>query len=217
LPLVFLTLALAMTFFPWTGTYVGGYAVYSQGMWRAVSGNPERNPGLEAVAPKDIIGWTDKVKSDWLLMIPFFLCLLLAVALSWADRIIGDRSPAVLPPPVAKIWPSRYVIVAGLSVAALALLVIQSLSGFGLERAVKQVVRENPALKAERAAAQADPWKNAVVDYKENEELKKFNLGRTIWMHLAVAFTALGALTAIGSILLERRGNKPAPKLLLHY
>jgi hypothetical protein len=220
LPVAFLTLALALTFFPWTGIYVGGAAVYSQGPWSAMVRATNPNHALAAVAKEAIpvvIVWQDKVRvtSDWLLMVPFLLCLILAFMLAWLDRVVGTRSPGVLPPPIARIWPSRYAIIAGLTVLALSFLVIQSIRGFGLERAVWQSVREE--FRPAREAAQGNEWKLAVVEYHEGEALKRYNLARTYWMHAGVACTALAALFAIGAILLERRGNKPPPKLLMHY
>jgi hypothetical protein len=215
LPAVFLTLALVFTFFPWVGTYYAGSAVYSQGPWRAVGGWVSKNPEPERAAPPETIGWTDKVPSDWYLMLPFLLALLAAAALALADRGLSSRDPQRLPPQLATIWPIRHMVIAVLSVIAVALVVVQSLNGFGLERAVQQVVQER--LAKEREEAKGDAVKGRVVDQKEEDELRKFRLGRTYWMHCAVLFTAFGALAAIGTIVLERRGSKPPPKLLLHY
>ena len=73
---------------------------------------------------------------------------------------------------------------------------------------MRQVVRENLAQASERAAAKGVEGKQGrdgkldAVE-KEDQELAKFNLGRTMWMHLAVACTVFGALATIGSIVLE--------------
>ena len=217
LPAVFFTLAFVLTFFPWVGTHIGGHTVYSQGPWRAIFGYVNTNPGLEAVAPAGTIGWTEeKVHGDWALMVPFLLLLIAAMALALADRGFQSLDPRKVPP-LAKIWPVRHTVIAALGVAAVTLVVIQSLNGFGLERGARQVVRENPALKAEREAAQGNEAKLIAVKQKEEQELAKFGLGRTTAMHVAVLLTVLGSLAALGTIVLDRRGNKPPPKLLLHY
>ena len=72
-------------------------------------------------------------------------------------------------------------------------------------------------LKAEREEAKGNEAKLIAVNQKEEQELAKFGLGRTTWMHLAVLFTVIGSLAALGTIVLDRRGTKPPPKLLLHY
>jgi hypothetical protein len=180
-------------------------------------GYVNQNTGLESVAPAGTVGWTDeRVRSDWPLMLPFLLLLILATGLALADRGFRSLDPRNVPP-LAKIWPVRHTIIAALSVAALTLVVIQSLNGFGLERGARQVVRDDPELKAKREAAQGSKWKLAAVEQEEEQALARFSLGRTTAMHLAVTFIAFGTLAAIGTILLERRGNKPPPKLVLHY
>jgi hypothetical protein len=217
LPAVLLTLTFVLTFFSWVGTHLGGHPIYSQGPWRAVTGNVGRNQELEKVAPPGTIGWPEtKVRSDWLLMVPFLLLLILATALALADHLLPESAREKVPP-LVQIWPMRHTIIAALSVAALALVVIQSINGFGLERGARQVVRDNPTLAKTREAAQGSEWKLATVDQAEEDELAKFGLSRTLWMHLAVTCLALGTLAAIGTILLDGRGNKPPPKLLLHY
>ena len=134
LPAVFFTLALVLTFFPWVGTHIGGHTVYSQGPSRAVFGYVNKNTGLEVVAPAGTVGWTEeKVHGDWALMVPFLLLLIAATALALADRGFHSLDPRKIPP-FAKIWPIRHTVIAALGVAAVTLVVIQSLNGFGLER-----------------------------------------------------------------------------------
>jgi hypothetical protein len=216
LPAVLLTLAFVLTFFPWIGTYFGGSTVYSQGPWRAMVGSVERNSDLEAGALTVPID-KDKVPSDWYLMFPFLLLLFLAAALALADRALRSADPQKFPPALEKIWPLRHMIIAGLSTAAVALVVFQSVTGFGLERAVRQSVRENQKLVELRERAQGNPRSLAEVKLEEDLALAKFNMSRTIWMHMAVTFAVLGALATVCSVALDGRGNKPPPKLVFHY
>jgi hypothetical protein len=183
-----------------------------------VSSTPGRNQELEVVAQAlpGTTEWPDTFRQsgDWLLMMPFLLILILTTVLALAVQDWGvDLQEKI--PPLAKIWPKRHVIIAALSVVALTLVVLQSLNGFSLERAARVSVRENPLLKAERTKAEGNEWKLAAVEHKEERLLTMMGLHRTIWMHLAVACLAFGTLAAIGSLLLERRGDKPPPKILL--
>ncbi len=219
LPVVFLTLTFALTMSPWVSVDIAG-TLYSQGPWGAMFRKHNPNRALERLVPPETIVPDEKLPGDWLLMLPYLLLLILAMVLAWADRLLQSVDPQKFPPPVAKIWPSRHLIIAGLSVAAVVLVFVQSMKGFGLERAVRQVVRENPTLVDERKAAEASEAKEArlrVVEYKEELELAKFNLSRTIWMHLAVLCNALAAFAVLGYITLEKRGDKPPPKVMLHY
>jgi len=217
LPLVFLTLTFALTFFPWVGTYIGRAALYYQSPWSALWRDHNPNPALEKLAQETIIT-RDDLPRDWI-MLPFLLILVLATVLAWAERLLQSTDPQKLPPPIAKIWPSRHMIIAGLSVAIVVLILFQSLRGFALERSVRQVVRNNPELVKERKAAEdaGSEWKKAMVDYREEQDLLRFNLSRTTWMHLGVLFSSLAALSALGYITLEKRGDKPPPKVMLHY
>lgn len=218
LPVVFLTLTFFTTFFSWTGTHVGGASVYSQGPWWAVGGWVHRNKQLEEFAPPKTTGWMDKIPVgyDWLLMVPFLLLLILATAAAIAERVFQRLDPEKFPQ-IAQLWPKRHMIIAALSVAVLALLVLQSIRGFGLERAVRECVEKDEGVSRMRNEAQGNEWRLERVKYEEEKELARFNLSRTTWMHLAVACTTLAVLAAIGNILLENRGDRPPPKLKMYY
>jgi hypothetical protein len=117
----------------------------------------------------------------------------------------------------------RHTVIAGLSTAAVALVVLQSVTGFGLERMVRPAARQAVAVREKQRSVQdpeeakATTKKPVPVKLEEELELAKYNLSRTMWMHLAVTFTVLGALAAVSTIALESRGNKPPPKLVYHY
>ena len=220
-PAVGLTLVLLLTLFPWVGSYVGGSAVYSQTAWRALTGNPARNFHLEELSRQQA-GWpTDvlnKVLSDWPLMLPYLLLLILAVVLAWAERFVADVNRSRLPRQagfLGDIWPYRVPVLAGLSAALTVLLFIQAGRGFGLERAMRQTVAERFAVDRERAAGnQAELDK---IEFRADQELSKFNLERTAWFEVAVGLHLLVVLAMVGRFWLDRRGNKPPPRLVLQY
>ena len=213
LPAVLLLLALVFTCFPWVGSYAGGSAVYSQGPWGATFGAVSRNFALEkAVAIP--AGWLDKVRSDWELMLPYLLLLIFATTLAWADRGLHAFDPRNIPP-LAKVWPHRQTIICGLAGFALVLAFTQVTNGFGMERAIRKQVAEAFAEKREKAAN--SPSEQKTIDWEVEQTYAKFNLERTTWMYLALGFNLLAVLAVVARLILDRRGNKPPPKILLHY
>jgi len=215
LPAALLTITLISTVFPWVGSYLGGYPVYSQGPWRAMFASVSRNFQLEERMPGDR-AWLDKLRSDWELMVPCLLLLIFAVALAWADRGSHALDPRKIPP-LARIWPWRKAVIAVLAGLAFILMSVEVAKGFSMERAIRRMVRENPALAAEREAAGTSEAKLAVVENKEDTALASFNLESTIWQRLGLWCNFLAVVTGLMSIGLDRRGNKPPPKILLHY
>lgn len=216
LPAILLTVTLFSTFFAWIGSYLGGYAVYSQGPWRAAFGGTVKTEYALAERASIPSGWQDKLTSDWELLVPFFLALILAVSFAWADRGLNTLDPRKVPP-LARIWPWRKWVILALAALAFTLVLIQVCLGLGMERAIRQSIRENPALVKEREEAGASQSKQAVVANKEEQELAKYNLERTIWLYLALTCNALAVLLLLAHIGLERRGDKPPPRIVVQY
>lgn len=214
LPSVLLTAVFVFTFFPWVGCYTGGTAVYSQRSWGAMfGGSPNRNYKLEEAGTIPGL-WLDKMRSDWKTMVPFFLLLGVALVFAWTERGLRSFDPRKVPP-LAKLWPWRNAIVAGCAGAILLLLVVQWLNGFGMERAIKQHIAEQFAAAREQAAG--SPAAQAKLEYVEEQEFHKYNVEHTSWMYLALACSALAVLAVMTRAGLDARGNKPAPKIVLHY
>ena len=221
LPAVFLAVILFLTFLDWVGSYVGGTAVYSQNAWRAVSGSPYQNLRLETMMKQDAAWPTEvfnKMTSDWKIMVPYLLALFLTTAFAWGDRLIGTVDRAHTPRQLgwlAGIWPHRSAILAGLAVLTLVLILVQSGVGFGLERAMRQVVSESFAEKRQAAAGkQADLDR---VAFQEDEAMARFKLERTTWFELVIVLHVLVVLAILLRAWLARRGDRPPPRLVLHY
>jgi hypothetical protein len=212
LPAIFLTVALICTFFPWVGTYPAGTAVNTQGLWRLISGFPSRLFLFEKVMQTPP-NWLDKVKSDWLLMVPYFLSLLAAVAIAWVERFFHESDHRKIPQ-LALVWPWRMTAIIGLAGIALFFMAIQLCYGFGLERAMRQVVSEQFSIEREKAASPSDLFE---VNYNEQKEYDKFNMERTFWLYLGVLCDVLAALAVLCRIGLERRGPKPPPRIVIQY
>jgi hypothetical protein len=213
-PAVLLTCVLILTLFSWVGCYVGGSAVYSQRPWGALFGAaPYRNYKLEEGGSIPG-GWLDKVRSDWKILLPFFLLLFVALAFAWADRGLRSIDPRKVPP-LVKLWPWRNPIVAGCATMILVLLLAQWMNGFAMERAIRQQVSEQFAAEREKAAS--SPASQAQLEHKEEQAFSAYNVEHTTAMYLAVLCSALAVLAVLLRTALDARGTKPPPKILLHY
>lgn len=213
LPPVFLLLTFVLTMFTWVGSYGGNTAVYSQGPWRALFGKVYRNIPLEKVIPIPA-GWIDNLRSDWGLMLPYLFVLLAAAALAWVERWLRLFDPQQYQQ-LARVWANRHGVIFGLATLALVFAVMQVSRGFGMERAMRQVVDEKFA--DARAKAANSPSAVEAIDYEKEQEYAKFNLETTTWAYLAIAFNALAVLAAIARWLLVRRPNRLPPRFVLHY
>ena len=227
-PAVGLTLILLLSVFDWTGSYVGGTAMYAQSGWRALTGYPYRNAELERrlkspEAAKAQMSWPDDVKksvaSDWEVMLPYFVALILAVAVAWAERLVANVDRTRLPGSlqwVAGAWPYRIPVLAGLATAALLLVLIQAANGFGLERYLKQFAGEVVTKRLE-AQAGGKPIDPVLLADERDRELGGFNLERTTWFYLVVLAHVVVVLAMVARAGLERRGNKPPPRVVFQY
>jgi hypothetical protein len=213
LPAVLLTVTVLCTFGPWVGMYFGGYPVYSQGPWSAMFGAV--NPNFALVEKMQLPGgWLDKVTSDWGLMVPYVLVLLLATALALADRGFHSLDPRKIPP-IAGIWKWRKLTVAVLAALAFTFVMIQVCNGFGLERAIRKVVSEQFAKEREEAAGSRA--KQAQLQYREDQEFAKYGLERATWLYVGLTCNLLAVLAMLAHIGLDRRGDKPPPRLVVQY
>jgi len=212
IPVASLTAILLLTFLPWVGVYPGGHPVYTQGAWRAVSGWPTRSIQLEDLMLKELPPPSvyDRTPSDWFIMLPYLFVLFLAVAVAWAERIDSPRVAERIP----ALWPIRSALLAGLAGAALVLVSVEAARGFGLERAMHAAVSEKFADERQKAATTGEREK---VDFKENQELAKFELERTGWFCLVLTLHVVALLAMLGRVGLDRRGSKPPPRIVFQY
>ena len=215
LPAILLVVTFLCTFGPWVGMYVGGYAVYSQGPWSALVGKANPNYALldKMQAPS---GWESRLNSDWELILPYLLVLILATAFALADRGFHSLDPRRIPP-LAGAWNYRKLAILLLAALAFALAFTHVLNGFGLERAIRGHVAEQFAKERADAKAKGDEARLALVQYRADQEIAKYNLERTTWLYLALICNLLAVLTMLAHTALERRGNKPPPRLVVQY
>jgi hypothetical protein len=213
LPAVLLVITVLCTFAAWVGMYVGGYPAFSQGPWSAMVGSRNPNPSLIATMPS-LDDWTGHFNSNWKLMVPYLLVLILATALALADRGFHSLDPRRIPP-LAGVWKWRKLAILVFAATAFVLAFSQVLHGFGLERAIHKTVAEKFA--PERAEAKGNAVKLAQVQYREDQEFARYNLERTTWLYVALVCNLLAVLAMLAHTALERRGDKPPPRVVLQY
>jgi hypothetical protein len=212
-PAVALTAVFLLTFFPWVELPSRGPSVYTQGAWRSISGRPTRDFQFEDMVLKDLPppSLYDRTPADWYIMLPYLFVLLAAVAIAWADRLDAAAVERLIP----TLWPHRHVLQAGLAVAAFLLLSIEAARGFGLERALNSAVSEKFAEPREKAGNL--PGEQKKIDYQESQELAKYGMERTTAFCLAMGLHLLVPLAMLATIGLNRRGNKPPPRIAIQY
>ena len=211
LPVTCFTLVLILTFFSWVGHYPGGFTAYSQSPWGALAGKFETNPFSD-----DVLHLEKPLNAaigSNLLLLPYLLALLAAVALGWADRAVAATHSPNLPVPLAflqGVWPYRVAVLAALAVLTLTLLALQVRVGFGLETATRRVVAEHHADALKAAETSAAEQKVLV---KQGMELGQYAVQTTWFLTLAVALHAVAAAAALLRLWLARRGTKPLPRV----
>lgn len=204
---------LLLTLLPWVGVYPGGHPVYTQGAWRAITGWPKRSIQLEDLLMKELPGSSvyDRAASDWFIMLPYVLVLILATVVAWSDRLELKAVESRIP----TLWPFRHGLLAGLAGAALLLLVVEATRGFGLERAMHAAVSEKFAEQRQKAGSAVGEQEK--VDFRENQELASYGVERTGWFCFAMTLHVVVLLAMLANIGLARRGNKPPPRIAIHY
>ena len=216
IPAVALTAILLLTLTPWVGVYPGATAVYTQGAWRSITGRPTRNFQNEDLMLKELPAPSvyDRTVSDWLIMLPYIIALLLAIVLAWAERLEARGTSTGLPKRFPALWPFRHLVIAGFVGAALLLLTLEATRGFGLERAMHAAVTDKFETQHRDAKTPGDHDR---IEYLQGKELAGFGLERTGWFCLVLSLHVLAVLAMLGRAGLERRGNKAPPRIVLQY
>jgi hypothetical protein len=198
-------------FFPWTGMYPGGYGVYTQNAFQMMFGWHSSDAVGEKVLKmeQEIHNATP---ANWA-MVFYVLLIVLALALAVAPLAM-TRASLRLPPVLHQIWPWRSALIGLAVLLALLLLIFQLWRGFGLDRAVYSLVDRD--FEKESAEAKTQEEKE-IVEIKRGRKLGEFNLHHTLWFRLA-ALCQLAALGGVGlERWLERRGDRPLPRIEVHW
>jgi hypothetical protein len=217
IPSVGLTLILLLTLMPWVGVFPGGHAVYTQGAWRALTGWPQRDIQVEEWKLSDLPPPSvyERTHSDWLIMLPYLMALLVAVILAWTERLEYSQFATGIPRRLPLLWPYRDMMLAAFAACALLLLSVEALRGFGLERAMAAAVNEK--FDDQRKAAGSETDKLVKIAYNQQLDMAKYRIELTGWFYLVMCLHILVVLAMLGRVGLERRGNKPPPRLVIQY
>ena len=215
-PVACFTLILVLTFLTWVGVYPGGVRIYSQTPWHALIGSVSPNTLPEDLLLEEKYFEENVTGNRWL--IAYFPLLFVALLLSWLDRIIRNPTVTSVPGPLAwlpSIWPKRFMTLTVLSALMLALILIQTWRGYGLETAVHKKVADKHAEQLEKA--DVTPKKQKVY-VAIGAELGAYQLQGTTPLNLAILAhaVALGALL-VSSFLHHNRAGRPLPRLSLQY
>jgi hypothetical protein len=212
-----LAAAVILTFFPWDGAYPGGYGVYTQNAWQA----------LFASFSYDLVGEKylgaqpkihDLIRASWW-MLPYLLGLLAMVALAVIELVV-PRLNRPLPEPIARLReqpPStRLAILAGLAGLTLISLLAQSVSRFGLERAIAATVEGEPELQKLNDPSNT-PEEQQRLNMLRAEKMGRFGVKHTLWLDLAVLAHILIVVSVGLEYWLYRRGDRPPPRVELRW
>ncbi len=213
LPAAGLAVAFLASLFPWAGSYPGGVRVYSQTAWQAAFGS-FTTALLPAELTADEAALTTAVRfSGWVLA--YLPLLLVGVLLAGADRLVPAAVFAAPPPRfrwAAPVAAHRNTLLAGVTVLALVFLVLQSVTGFGLDRAATAAAE---AKFADQYKAADTPNKQTVAKVLAGVEENRLGMQSTTARDVALLAHLVAAGGAIGLWWLHRRGDKPLPRLAL--
>jgi len=208
---VALGLLLVLWFFPWVGTYPGGYSVYTQNAFQILGGGHSTDPVGEKVLGKED-RLRENISGDWLLLL-YFPAVLAALGLAVLSLVFGPKA-ARLPPALQQIWPWRLAIVGITAALAFLILLLQLWMGFGLENGLAKIV--DAGLENKRAAA-ATPEEKQRLEIERGSQLGSYVIERTSWYRLALLCHVIAVGAAGLEIWMARRGNKPLPQLQVEW
>lgn len=218
-PAACLTLIFVFSFFTWVGSYAGGYTLYSQSAWQTFSGAIHPNTAIPADAIPDETDITQRSHTS-LWMVPYLLLLVVTLIAAWAERVLGASDRAKLPPHVARleghVWPWRFAGLVALAAVLLLLLVLQSWRGFGLERAVWSHAADRAGVSARDAGTQLTPREEREQEIRQGLIVNRFGLNKTWAYSLSILAHFVALITLLALLWLDRRGNRPAPRVVLY-
>lgn len=217
LPAVGLVVILASTFFfSWVGMFPESYPAYRQGAWNALIGSfTPADHVLEDILSMNI-QLKQLMRSDWALMGPYLLGLLFVVLLAVAERIYHNRP--LVPHFVTRlgvVWTHRQTFITAISIGLLCFLVLQMLSGFSLETALAKHVHSQFAEESKKA--ENFTALQTKIAIQEAMKYASYCLQRTTWLCLVLWLHIIVVVALIARWRLERRGNKPLPRVTLEY
>ncbi len=203
---VALFLVLVLMFFPWTGVYPGGYAVYKQSALQMIWGGYSVDPvGEHVVGMENAIHGA--IHANWL--VAFYFLFILAALVLAATPLVQARTSYPLPRAFQKLLPWHAVLVVIATLLAFLILARFLVGGSDFEKAVISIVDKS----FEKEPANLTPEEQIERGLK----ISRLNLSRTFWLRCAVFFHVIALAGGGVELWLQRRGGRPLPRLEAHY
>lgn len=215
LPAVALLLVFLLMFFSWIGMYPAGNPVVTQSGWFAAFGGKDYPVDVYQKTFPDEVKAIDEVGAAPLLVI-FILLFLPTLLLAVAGAAVDAKLvPVALPAAVEQFWPWRQLVVAALMLMLFGLVFLQSASSFPLETRMHEYAEKQadklPEM-SEKSTRRPD-----YIQMFQGREYGRFDIERTTALSLVQWALFLGMLAALAGGWVARRGEKPVPRLDLHY
>ncbi len=211
-----MVLVFLLTFFPWVGMYPGGEQVAKQNGWQAAFGGHTVDRVYEGLASWERLREGEgeqrvaKVPASGVLIVFVLVLIVAVVATVGACVVESDPRRFQLPPALSLLWPRRHFLVSGLALLLFLLLVLELLKGFPIENKTAAVV--DRVFAAQRAEIKSDDGQRRKA-LQEGETLSAYNLQRTTWLRLTVLLLLVAVVASLLDYWLQRRGNRPLPRV----
>jgi len=185
-----LLLMFIFLFFPWISSPLEGKYAFTQTGFGAAFGyaEPTAEPSLRP--------------APWVIL--FFLVVLAGVLASvglTAHRFLLPRTSVTLPPIVDSIANHRTYVLGTIALLAFLFLGLQMVMGFSAEA-------------KDFTAAVPEHFKDVPKDF---DQIMKALLHRTVWLKMTFTLSLIGVLAALADFWLERRPNRPPPRLVAEW
>jgi hypothetical protein len=226
IPAACVVLIFIVQFFPWVGVYPGGVAAAWQGAWGIAFAAYGEEKDMDSVfrftTDADLTKSKDakddeKVKDNrpgvGVLMIFYLLPFFFVTLIVTVGVVVVTVVPIVLPPSLEQWMTMRWTIVTGLNAVTFLFLVLQLLLGFPLENTLKEWQADR--LEREEKARKDGDVKPPKVVQEARRGVFNQSLHRTFWLYAAVDLHLLAIAAAVMMASMEKRGNRPPPRLVL--
>ncbi len=194
-------------FLPWTGLYPAGYGVYTQNAFQMIWGGTSVDPvGARALDPMKPF---DSVPGNGLMLL-YVALVLLAFVLVVAPLVLTPARVERIPKSLRFIGRGRLGLLGTVAFTALVVLIAQWSTRFGLDEAV---AAKADAKMANEVAAAVTPEEQQTASIHRAIEMGPLHLRHTSWLWLAVTAHVL-LIAGVGlQYWLNRRGNRPLPRI----
>jgi hypothetical protein len=204
-PAVAVVLIFILQFLPWVGVYPGGVPAAWQNGWEAAFGSYGEDHDM-----LDMFQFKDNRPGVNLLLIFYFLPFFVVTLVVTVGVLVVTLKPMKLPGTLEGLLRFRWTLVAGLNLLTFLFLLLQLILGFSIEKSYQEQV-------ADRIAKDRKDEKRTVPS-KQLEAMEKvplYSLHRTRWLRLVFVLQLVAAIAAALMAWVEKRGNRPPPRLVL--